>query len=89
MPLTQQERNDFDERCYGMNRVDLANMIDSTVVGGPQMAAMSILSDAQHVLEMGDAEQARKLMNMAKWIINHRLSESDPSMRRGSLDRLI
>jgi hypothetical protein len=88
MPLTQQERDDFDQRCYGMHRLHVASLVD-TALGGPQMVAMSFLSDAQHMLEMNDAEEARKLMNLAKWTINHRLSEKDPSMRRGSLDQLI
>ncbi len=88
MPLTQQERHDFDQRCYGMNRVYVAEMVDNAL-GGPGMAAMSFLSDAQQMLEMNDAEEARKLMNLAKWTINNRLSEKDPSMRRGSLDKLI
>ena len=88
MPLTQQERHDFDQRCYGMNRVYVAEMVD-TALGGPQMAAMSYLSDAQHLLEMNDPDEARTLMNIAKWVINNRLNEKDPSMRRGSLDELI
>ncbi len=88
MPLTQQERHDFDQRCYGMNRVYVAEIVDNAL-GGPEMAAMSFLSDAQQMLEMNDAEEARKLMNLAKWTINNRLSEKDPSMRRGSLDKLI
>jgi len=39
-------------------------------VTGFQMIAMSILSDAQHVLENGDAESARQKMNIAKVLIS-------------------
>ena len=85
MPLTQQEKDDFDLACYGMDRSDLAHLVDNTI-GGTQMLALSILSDAQHVLEHGDAEQARKYMNIAKWIIAERLTETP---KRSSLDPLI
>lgn len=35
----------------------------------PEMYVSQILSDAQHVLENGDSEGARKLMNCAKWVL--------------------
>ena len=36
---------------------------------GWRMMAMSILSDAQELLERGDRERARQWINRAKWII--------------------
>lgn len=32
--------------------------------------AMSIISDAQHMLEMGDAETSRQFMNKAKYYVS-------------------
>lgn len=37
---------------------------------GTEMTIMSILSDAQHVMEFGDNESARKYMNIAKYILS-------------------
>jgi hypothetical protein len=46
-------------------------------MSGIEMTVMSILSDAQHVLEYGNTErakdQSRKLMNIAKYILSEQL----------------
>ena len=38
--------------------------------GGDRMYVMSVLSDAQHLLEFNEKEKARQLMNQAKMIIS-------------------
>ena len=38
-------------------------------ISGPPMAAMSVLSDAQELLALGEPEAARKEINKAKLII--------------------
>ena len=38
-------------------------------IADPKMIALSILSDAQEVLEMDDKESARQLINRAKMVI--------------------
>lgn len=49
----------------------------TTMMSGIEMTVMSILSDAQHVLEYGNTErakdQSRKLMNIAKYILSEQL----------------
>lgn len=45
----------------------------ATSMSGIEMTVMMILSDAQHVLEFGDADRARKLMNVAKYILSEML----------------
>ena len=57
---------------YGCTEKELDKMIYSEhrqVFGGLRMLAMSILSDAQEVLHMGDAEASRQYMNCAKYVI--------------------
>jgi hypothetical protein len=66
--------NENDLRMYGCYReyidVELAECI-----GPKEMYAMSILSDAQHVLAHGDAETARQFMNKAKYVISQVMRE--------------
>ena len=62
----------FERDCYGMTVEDInANLINgiTTRLAGIEMTIMSILSDAQQVLEFGDSEQARKYINVAKFMI--------------------
>lgn len=48
--------------------VETAPLFDVT---GPGMAVMSVLSDAQELLAMGRAEEARQYINRAKFLIHH------------------
>lgn len=52
---------------YGCTRLDMEDMLHEDM---PCMLAMSILSDAQHVMEY-DKEQARQFINRAKYVIRH------------------
>ena len=88
MPLTQEQKNEFDMNCYGMLRGRLAEAVD-TAIGDPTMVAMSMLSDAQECIERGMGENARKLINQAKWVIGERLDNREPSLKRGALNDLI
>lgn len=83
MPLTQEQKATFDQSAYGMDRTELAEMIDN-MIGPDTMKALSLLSDAQHTLEFGDADRARQIINMVKWLIDEKLQE-----KRSSLDELI
>ena len=64
-------------RTYGVDTLELDNLIHSpmTQITGLDMLVMSILSDAQHVLEHGDHDTARQFMNRAKYILSHRMKE--------------
>jgi len=66
----------FERDCYGMTVEDInANLINgiTTRLAGIEMTIMSILSDAQQVLEFGDSEQARKYINVAKFMIAEKM----------------
>lgn len=43
--------------------------------GGPRMIAMSMLSDAQEMIERGDHERARQTINRAKYLIGKHTSD--------------
>lgn len=71
MSATKEERATMNEAMFGC---DPDEMIDINCGDEPDafelnMLAASILSDAQHVLENGDAETSRKYMNRAKYCI--------------------
>lgn len=56
-------------KMYGCYREDIDAELEECM-GSKEMYAMSILSDAQHVLAHGDAETARQFMNKAKYVIS-------------------
>jgi len=58
---------------YGCTQLDMEDMLDEDM---PCMLAMSILSDAQHVMSY-DQEQARQFINRAKYVIRHIRGKSD------------
>ena len=69
----------WEINCYGMTEQEIeSQIVNSTVakLSGVWMCAMSILSDAQHMLEMDDKEQARKYINVAKYIIAEKLKDT-------------
>jgi hypothetical protein len=57
---------------YGMSKLDMEDMLHEDM---KCMLAMSILSDAQHVMSY-DQEQARQFINRAKYVIRHIKSDS-------------
>ena len=52
---------------YGLSQLDMEDMLHEDM---PCMLAMSILSDAQHVMSY-DQKQAQHLINRAKYVIRH------------------
>jgi hypothetical protein len=66
---TPEEKHAWYMQAMGQSEESLIEMVEESF-GDPDMLAMSILSDAQHVLEyMDDKETARQYMNKAKWVI--------------------
>lgn len=75
--LTEQERREV--RMYGVTEAGMRESVESSITfrfTGPAMVAMSILSDAQEMIntEYGEvdymrAEDARQAINRAKWIL--------------------
>ena len=45
----------------------------TTMMSGIEMTVISILSDAQHLMEFGQHDRARKMMNVAKYILSVQL----------------
>jgi Na+/phosphate symporter len=58
--------------CYAMD-IDF-ELEEST--SSKEMYAMSILSDAQHVMAHGDTETARQFINKAKYVISKVMREN-------------
>ena len=58
-----------DLEMFGCTKADLVEMLEDTI-GSHEMLAMSILSDAQHVMSHGDTETARQFINKAKWVMS-------------------
>ena len=63
---------EFEKNCYGITeqqiREEYMNGFTARACG-LEMVAMGILSDAQEMLAMGNAEVARKYINIAKFIL--------------------
>jgi hypothetical protein len=68
--------NQFEKDCYGIStqaiREEYMNSITARLTG-LEMVVMSILSDAQYLMELEDTDQARKLINVAKFILGEQL----------------
>lgn len=57
---------------FDMTIVELKDMVETSptfIVDGPAMLAMSMISDAQTEMSMGEIKYARRTMNRAKWIL--------------------
>lgn len=58
-----------EQQMYGMSADDMRHQFDWMIRGmGREMTAISVLSDAQHVMQH-DPERARKFINIAKFIL--------------------
>ena len=63
----------FENKCYGMSEADIREQYMQSITArfsGLEMVVMGVLSDAQELLAMGRAEQSRKQMNIAKFILS-------------------
>lgn len=72
--------NDFERRCYGMSESDIRTQYMQGItarLSGLEMVVMSILSDAQQVLEFGDTEASRQYMNRAKYILSEMMEAKE------------
>lgn len=58
---------------YGCTQEALTGMMNSPInsISGDYMLVMSILSDAQYVMEHGDNNTARQFINRAKYVMRH------------------
>ena len=72
LPDTQHNREQAFEHMYGMPKEWLDELLDDwrdPMMGGLTMLAMSMLSDAQERIALGDGETARQYINRAKYVI--------------------
>jgi hypothetical protein len=64
---------EFEKNCYGITEDQIRDryMNSSTAKrSGLEMVVMSVLSDSQELINMGDKEYAIKRINIAKFIIS-------------------
>jgi len=64
---------EFESKCYGMSEADIREEYMQGITAkfsGLEMVAMSVLSDAQELMVMGQTESARKQINIAKFILS-------------------
>jgi len=79
MSLSQVERDERDLSMFGMLSDDLVELAETSIyrIGmednkhGDAMLIMSILSDAQDEMLLGDLEVARQFINRAKYIVHY------------------
>jgi hypothetical protein len=67
---------EFEKNCYGLTEADIREEYVESLTAklcGIEMVVMGILSDAQHMVEVGMKEHARKYMNIAKFILSEEM----------------
>ena len=69
MPYSEDEKRHIHQSMYGMPTSVIDQMVED-YMGTPAMLAVSLLSDAQHLMaELNDVERARQTINQAKHVI--------------------
>jgi hypothetical protein len=71
---------EFERKCYGMSQEGIRREYMESLtarLSGLEMVVMSILSDAQQVLEFGDTEASRQYMNRAKFILSEMMETKE------------
>jgi hypothetical protein len=70
---------EFEKRCYGMTEQEIREEYMQSITAkfsGLEMVVMGILSDCQHLMELGDnREMIRKNLNVAKFILGEMMEE--------------
>jgi len=82
MPLTPEQQ----ENCYGCQIAEFEASVNESLSfkwgeGNWADVALSQLSDAQEMALRGRVEQARHVMNRAKWIIARKLIDPKAKVR--------
>jgi hypothetical protein len=91
MPYTEEEKAIISKRMFGMTTNDLDAQIKNTLEldhfsGGPAMLAVSVLSDAQELLNLGHMERAQQLINQSKYILIEFVKIQMPINKDNSLE---
>ena len=72
---------EFEKNCYGISQADIERQYCQGLtarLSGLEMVAMSVLSDAQELMSFGHeqaTDQARKNINIAKYILSKLMEE--------------
>ena len=69
---------EFETNCYGISEAQIREQFMNSITAefsGLEMVAMGVLSDAQELIEMGAGNQARKNINIAKFILSERMDQ--------------
>lgn len=69
-------------RMYGCTEIDIREQYMNSItakLSGLEMVAMSVLSDAQELMAMGQTEAARKNINIAKFILSEMMDARVPA----------
>ena len=80
---------DFEKRCYGMTEADIREQYMGSLtarLSGLEMVAMGVLSDAQELMSFGNdqaTDQARKNINIAKFILSEMMESRLTDLPRG------
>lgn len=68
---------EFEKNCYGITQDQIREEYMNSITAkfpGLEMVAMGVLSDAQELMVMGRTEQARKQINIAKFILSEMMN---------------
>ena len=75
MPKSNEERIEWNKQAYGfadiddyVKQIERAHKWD-TKLNARINGVASTLSDAQHMLEFGDLERVRQMLNIAKYVL--------------------
>ena len=80
---------EFEKNCYGMTEADIREEYMGSItarLSGLEMVAMGVLSDAQELMTFGNAQatdQARKNINIAKFILSEMMESKLNALPRG------
>jgi hypothetical protein len=80
---------EFEKNCYGMTTADIREEYMNSItarLSGLEMVAMGVLSDAQELMTFGHdqaTDQARKNINIAKFILSEMMESKLNSLPRG------
>jgi len=62
------------QEMYGCSESDIKEMMEEQSFGNPLMLAISILSDAQHIIKMKPNE-SRQFINRAKYVLSKQMQK--------------
>ena len=80
---------EFEKNCYGMSTDDIREEYMGSItarLSGLEMVAMGVLSDAQELMTFGHdqaIDQARKNINIAKFILSEMMESRLTDLPRG------